>query len=176
MVECAVVNVSNHPIDIRITLVNLGDRRPIDPGVSDFVTYQPGVIPYSSRIRPNTRLVYCKIEVRGIKRKAYKHQVRGSLTWLDTTGPPGSEAPRPKGGASSGQVGLADYRLLRDTCPSSEEDASIGGTAPKPCKNQDLSWGNLSPKPPNEDDIPPRPKDGASCHGLVMGAEGSPWN
>ena len=78
-----------------------------------------------------------------------------------------SEAPRPKGGASSGQVGLADYRLLRDTCPSSEEDASIGGTAPKPCKNQDLSWGNLSPKPPNEDDIPPRPKDGASCHGLV---------
>ena len=79
-----------------------------------------------------------------------------------------SEAPRPKGGASSGQVGLADYRLLRDTCPSSEEDASIGGTAPKPCKNQDLSWGNLSPKPPNEDDIPPRPKDGASCHGLVI--------
>src|SRR5688572_6180201 len=77
------------------------------------------------------------------------------------------QAPRPKGGASSGQVGLADYRLLRDTCPSSEEDASIGGTAPKPCKNQDLSWGNLSPKPPNEDDIPPRPEDGASCHGLV---------
>ena len=78
------------------------------------------------------------------------------------------QAPRPKGGASSGQVGLADYRLLRDTCPSSEEDASIGGTAPKPGKNQDLSWGNLSPKPPNEDDIPPRPEDGASCHGLVI--------
>jgi hypothetical protein len=78
------------------------------------------------------------------------------------------QAPRPKGGASSGQVGLADYRLLRDTCPSSEEDASIGGTAPKPCKNQDLSWGNLSPKPPNKDGIPPRPEDGASCHGLVI--------
>ena len=57
-----------------------------------------------------------------------------------------------QGGASSGQVGLADYRLLRDTCPSSEEDASIGGTAPKP---------------PNKDAIPPRPEAGASCHDLV---------
>ena len=96
LVECAVVNVSNHPIDIRITLVNLGDRRPRDSGGSDFITYQPGVIPYSSRIRPNTRLVYCKIEVRGINRKAYKDQVRGSLTWLDTTGPPGSEIEIPR--------------------------------------------------------------------------------
>ena len=25
-----------------------------------------------------------------------------------------------------------------------------------------------APKPPNEDDIPPRPEDGASCHGLVI--------
>ena len=31
--------------------------------------------------------------------------------------------------------------------------------------------GELSPKPPNEDDIPPRPKDGASYHGLVKSAK-----
>ena len=46
----------------------------------------------------------------------------------------------------------------------------LGESSPNPPKNQDLSWGNLSPKPPNEDDIPPRPEDGASCHGLVKGA------
>lgn len=71
------------------------------------------------------------------------------------------QAPRPKGGASSGQVGPADNSLLRLHRPFIGRRRFYWGHAPKPQKHPDLSWGNLSPKPPNEDDIPPRPEGGA---------------
>ena len=45
-----------------------------------------------------------------------------------------SEAPRPKGGASSGRWAPQKTPCSDSSCPSSEEGISIGGLSPKPPK------------------------------------------